>query len=223
MRPEPPGFDRNEALSYLGWKGGPAPEDVQRTMDRCERLLRRTARPRTVWRLFDLEPDGTVAGTGFRPAGQDIRSHLAGCGQVILMGATLGAETEALFRRTQAEDMALAVVLDACASAAVERVCDRLCADLAAALAPRHLTGRFSPGYGDMPLSQQEELCRVLDVERRIGVVLTPSGLMIPQKSVTALIGVADTPTQRRVRSCDGCAARDTCAYRKGGGSCDKA
>ena len=115
--------------------------------------------------------------------------------------------------------MALALVLDGCAGAAVERVCDGLCADLAAAFAPRRLTDRFSPGYGDMPLSQQEALCRVLDVGRRIGVGLTAGGLMIPQKSVTALIGVSDGPVGER-RSCESCGMRENCEIRKAGGRC---
>ena len=222
MGPRLTGLDRREALRYLGWKGGPVPEELQRQMDRCEEMLLDTVRPRTVWRLFDRAPDGTLMGTELLPAGEDIRAHLDGCGQVILMGATLGAEAEALMRRTQVEDMALAVVLDACAGAAIENVCDGLCADLAAGFAPRYLTDRFSPGYGDMPLAQQAELCRVLDVGRRIGVTLTPGGLMLPQKSVTALIGVADTPRPKRARGCEGCAMGTNCAYRKEGKSCGR-
>lgn len=206
-------------MSYLGVRGEPAAR-LSAQMDRCEAMLRRTARPRAVWRLFDALPDGTLAGTDFCPAGDDIRSHLAGCGQVILMAATLGAEVDLLLRRTQASDMALAVVLDACAGAAIENVCGNLCADLAGELAPRYLTDRFSPGYGDMPLAQQQDLCRVLDVSRRIGVSLTPGGLMIPQKTVTALIGLADAPREKRSGGCACCEQYENCVLRKEGASC---
>lgn len=216
------GFDRDEALRYMAWRGGPVPAALSAQVERCRQLLVHAVRPRTVWRLFQLRPDGTLAGTDFRPAGRAIRAHLAGCGQVILMAATLGAEADALLRRTQVEDMALAVVLDACAGAAVERVCDELCAHMARAVAPRSLTGRFSPGYGDMPLAQQEDLCRLLDVGRRIGVSLTPGGLMLPQKTVTALLGVSDTPRPRRGGGCAGCAERENCLIRGEGGSCGK-
>ena len=218
MEPRLTGIDRREALAYLGCKEAPAA--LGPALDRCEALLMKTARPRAVWRLFALLPDGSLAGTGFRPAGEAVRAHLAGCGQVILLAATLGAEVDALLRRTQAQDMALAVTLDACAGAAIENVCDNLCADLAAALAPRFLTDRFSPGYGDMPLAQQGELFRVLDVTRRIGVSLTAGGLMTPQKTVTALVGAADTPRPKRPAGCAGCAGYDDCAIRKGGGRC---
>ena len=118
--------------------------------------------------------------------------------------------------------MADAVLLDAAGSAAIEAVCDAFCADLAAELAPWHLTGRFSPGYGDYPLEEQKAVFRLLDVTRRIGVNLTESGLMIPQKSVTALIGVSDTPQENRRSGCGDCLGRFACVYRKEGKSCGK-
>lgn len=214
------GIDRNEALLYLGFKGGGVPADIDESLKRCTRLLFDTARPRTVWRRFGLLPDGTLEGTGFRPEGHDIRALLDGCSAAVLMAATLGTEVEALLRRTQLRDMADALLLDACASAAIENVCDNLCADIEASLAPKFLTDRFSPGYGDLPLGQQAELFRVLNVTRRIGVTLSDSGLMLPQKSVTAILGVSDTPTQKRGRGCAACSLFDTCLYRKDGKSC---
>ncbi len=222
MEPRLTGIDRQEALRYLGVRGDRPPADVAASLDKWEAALLKTARPRAVWRLFDLMPDGTLAGTTFRPAGEDIRRHLTGCDRVVLMAATLGAEADVLLRRTQVEDMAQAVILDAAAGAAVENVCDDLCAGLAAELAPAFLTGRFSPGYGDMPLEQQGEMCRVLDTARRIGVGLTPGGLMTPMKSVTALIGVSDTPREEGGGGCKNCAQYENCGIRKAGGSCGR-
>lgn len=214
------GLDRNEALIYMGYRGGELPADAEADILRCERVLLAEARPRVVWRRFGLTADGTLEGTGFRPEGRDIRALLSGCGAAILMAATLGGEVEALLRRTQLRRMADAVILDACASAAIENVCDNLCADIAGAVAPMYLTDRFSPGYGDLPLAQQADLCRVLDVSRRIGVTLTESGLMIPQKSVTAIIGISPVPVEKRSRGCAACNLFKTCTYRKEGKTC---
>ena len=216
------GINRQETLKYLGCPGSPLPEDVLEQLETGEREILRRAVPRVIWRLFDRGPAGELAGTGFTPAGDEIRYFLKDCDQVILMAATLGMEVETLLRRTQARDMALAVILDAAASAAIENVCDNLCADLAEAFAPRYLTDRFSPGYGDLPISQQGELFRLLDISRRIGIRLTESGLMVPQKSVTALIGVSERPQLRRSRGCAACSMFADCAYRKGGTSCGK-
>jgi cobalamin-dependent methionine synthase I len=52
------------------------------------------------------------------------------------------------------------------------------------------LTPRFSPGYGDFPLSYQRVLIDLLDAPRVLGVSVTPSDLLVPVKSVTAVVGI---------------------------------
>lgn len=214
------GIDRAQVLQYLGFRGGGLTDEVRAGITRCERELLAAAEPKILWRLYGLAEDGTLAGSCFHPEGEAVRELLRDCDAVILMAATLGSGVERLIRRAQVRDMGEALLLDACGSAAIENVCDNLCEDLAAAFAPRFLTDRFSPGYGDMPLRQQAELFRALDVTRRVGVSLTDSGLMLPQKSVTALIGVSDKPQKMRPRGCEACKLFETCAYRKGGKSC---
>lgn len=220
MEPRLTGIHEQEALLYLGYRGGTLPPDIHDTITRCEALLLKTARPRIVWRQFDLLPDGTFAGTDFRPEGNDVKALLRDCRQVVMFAATLGVEVEALLHRTQVRDMAEAVVLDCCASSAVENVCDNFCEDFRAEVSPQYLTDRFSPGYGDLPFAQQPDVCRILDISRRIGVNLSPSGLMIPQKSVTALMGIADVPQKKRFRGCAYCNLFEHCTYRKENRTC---
>ncbi len=198
------GISRKETLQYLGWLGSPIPDELEDEISRCESRILETARPRAVWRLF----------------GQDVPALLKDCSQVILMAVTLGSETERLLRTAQARSMGDAVILDAAAGAAVENVCDNLCRDLEAQFSPRFLTDRFSPGYGDFPFSQQRAFFDLLDITRRIGVSLTDSGLMLPQKSVTALMGLADTPQEHRHRGCASCRLFATCSFRKEGKHC---
>ncbi len=50
---------------------------------------------------------------------------------------------------------------------------------------------RYSPGYGDMKLENQKTIFSILQPER-IGICLTPSFLMVPEKSVTAFIGIEE-------------------------------
>ena len=208
-------------LMYLSYRGSFLPEEIREDLQRCSQIILETARPRAVWREFDWNPDGPLPGTSFTPAGQDIRNLLRDSKKVILFGATLGTEVDQLLRREQVRNMGEAVILDACASAAIENVCDNLCEDFARE-ADGFLTDRFSPGYGDFPFSQQPDFCQVLDMARRIGVCLSPTGLMIPQKSVTALLGIADTPQPRRFRGCETCSAFEHCTYRKGGTTCGR-
>ena len=215
-------IDRGEMLRYLLWHGGAIPEEIDAALRRGEERLRRAASPRAVWRVFDYRPGEALSGTDFIPAGEELRAFLEGCDQVILLAATLGAGPELKLRQLRARDMSEALILDAAGSAAIENVCDNLCDDLAAAFAPRYLTDRFSPGYGDFPLSQQPYFFRLLDMERRLGVSLSESGLMIPQKTVTAVVGVSDRPREKRPTGCESCGLKERCVFRKEGKTCGR-
>lgn len=67
------------------------------------------------------------------------------------------------------------------------------------------LKPRYSPGYGDFALESQKEIFARLECAKRIGLTLTDTMLMVPFKSVTAVIGVTDAPTCTYVK-CRGCA-----------------
>lgn len=216
------GIDRAEMLRYLHYGGSVIPDDTEEALHLGGERLLRAARPRAVWRAFGYRPGEPLDGADFCLEGEEIRAFLADCDQVILLAATLGAEPDLLQRRLRLRDMSAAVILDAAGSAAIENVCDNLCADLSGAFAPRHLTERFSPGYGDMPLSQQSGFFRLLDINRRLGVSLTDSGLMVPQKTVTAVVGVSDRPQPKRRSGCDSCAMAAGCAFRREGKTCGK-
>lgn len=219
MEPRLTEIPEKEALLYLGYKGGGLPPELLETLTRCRETILKTARPRAAYRVFPWDPEGPLPGTALTLQGRDIRTLLQDCRRVILFGVTLGMEVEQLLRRAQVRDMAEAVMLDSCASAAVENVCENLAADLAGELGG-HPTDRFSPGYGDLPFSQQPALCRVLELDKRIGVTLTPGGLMVPQKSVTALMGLSDRPQPKRNRGCAVCPRFRTCTIRKEGHTC---
>ena len=213
-------INKNEVLMYLGFRGGEISSELDAQIDGAIELIKKTARPRVLYRIFDLLPDGTITGTDFQPKGNDIKELLKDSSKVILMAATLGMEIETLLRRTQVTNMTDALILDCCGSSAIENVCDNLCDDLAEELCPLHLTDRFSPGYGDLPFEQQKELCAALELQKRLGVSLSESGLMIPQKSVTAIIGISDTPQKRRFRGCARCNNFKNCDFRKEGKTC---
>ena len=68
--------------------------------------------------------------------------------------------------------------------ACIEQVCDRAEDEIAqlAAREKRGINSRSSPGYGDLPLSVQPKLLAVLDAERRLGLTVTGSDLLIPAK-----------------------------------------
>lgn len=208
-----------EVLHFMGWRGTPVePEllhQIRQIMDTAERALA----PRVTLRRFGVEPDGTLSGTSLRPVGRDIGRMLAGCHEVVLLAVTLGAQSERMLLKAQAKSSAEAVLLDAVLSAAIEAVCDAQEAALRAKMSAEglYLTDRFSPGYGDMPIEQTREICAVLAADRTMGLTVSKSGIMIPRKSVTAVMGVSRTPVKRRPSGCAACSMRETCVLRKDG------
>ena len=214
--------DIGQVLRYLGVKEDPEGAMARAVEAEAARLVR-AVRPRYVYRLFPVErgPEGVILqGSGVTLPGHLAGRMLAQCDQAALLACTLGAGFETMLRSVQARDKARAVILDACGSALVEAGCDRAEREIAGRYPGLYLTDRFSPGYGDLPLETQDAICTALDAERRLGVQVTPSLLMNPSKSVTAVIGLADRPQPARVRGCAYCSLAGSCTLRKGGKSC---
>ena len=213
--------DVGEALRYLG-VFQPA-EDMRREAERLADELSGAIQPRYVYRVFDLErlPDGVrLQGANVDLTGDSARKMLAGCGQAALLACTLGVRFDARLLALQARDMAKAVLYDALGSAFVETGCDEAERDISQRVPGLYLTDRFSPGYGDLPLALQPRLCAALDAERRLGITVSQSLLMNPVKSVTAVVGLSDSPRPARIRGCAYCNLRETCTIRKGGNTC---
>lgn len=218
-------INENEVLKYLGYLGGEIPADVMASIHAGMDTILHTARPRACWRTFTLQREGetlAVQEAALTLPGADIQTLLQDCQQCVILCATLGTEVEALLRRTQLTNLSQAVILDACASSAIENVCDHIQEDVAATYPEHYLTDRFSPGYGDMPITVQPQLCAAMDTARQIGLTVSQSGILIPRKSVTAIIGLANIPQTLRFRGCEHCRMFKTCNLRKEGRSCGK-
>jgi hypothetical protein len=90
-------------------------------------------------------------------------------------------------------------------SLAVERAADRLqeALGLRAAAQGLRLTNRYSPGYCGWPVSEQQQLFRLLP-PGFCGVRLTESSLMQPIKSVSGFIGLGERAVHDAY-TCDRC------------------
>ena len=185
-------FDEKEILRYAMLPSfAPAPEELP--LQECMRAAQGAARCRAVWKRFPLARDGEWLDLGFaRTDSRDLRQHLGGCGEIILFACTAGAETDRRIARAKLQSPAKGLLMHAIGAQQVEGGCDRLCRLLAEQFPDRQLTDRYSPGYGDLPLSMQRDVMKALDCGRTIGITLTDSLLMTPGKSVTAIIGMKE-------------------------------
>lgn len=218
-------INRAEAFRYIGIKDTPD-NATMLLADECEKMLLAEIAPKFCWAYADIlqhtQTQVKLSGYTLSLTGNDVSAHLKGCHGVVLMCATLGNNVDKLLRQVQTQDMAKAVILDAMASASIEQVCDEAEKEISARLENKHFTWRFSPGYGDFPLDVQKEFLSALNTQKVIGVCVNRSGMLIPTKSVTAVIGVYEKPIEKEKHGCERCNMRDRCNYRKTGGTCNE-
>ena len=217
-------ISKAEAARYMGVKGEPD-SAVSELLDRAEKQVREVLRPKYVYIETDISitDEGVLLGAMIEPlTGDDIRRHLKGCDKAVLLAATLSQEADKLIRQAAVTNMAYSLALDCICSAAIEQVCERAEEEIFSKLSAPYRTWRFSPGYGDLPLTLQRGFLLALNAQRRIGLTVTDSSLLIPSKSVTAVIEISDVQVTKGSRGCAVCTMKDSCAYRLSGKICKK-
>ncbi|MCC2163507.1 vitamin B12 dependent-methionine synthase activation domain-containing protein [Brotaphodocola catenula] len=210
-------WNEREILRYLGHRGQEIPENVEELIKECERELEQMASPRAMWKEYPLSIHDHVLDMGFlQTKSKSLERNLRDCERVILFAATLGSRVDVLLHRYNMIQMSKAVVMQAASVAMLETFCDEKNQELKSSYEAKgwYLRPRFSPGYGDFPLGCQREIAPALEMGKRIGINLTDTLLMMPSKSVTAVIGASRLPRNCTVQGCEVCAKRD-CAYRR--------
>ena len=215
---KPEKIDRNAWLRYLQVKGE-ANERLAEQMDEAETQLLECAKIRGIYRV--------LAAQDVPMEGYAIRKHLEGCNRVAILAVTLGNEVDALIRRYEVTDMAMALIVDSGASVLAEQAADEAERSMVEEIRSKSateeelfFTPRFSPGYGDYPIQYQKPILACVDAGRKIGVTLTATNIMIPRKSITALVGLAAHPVTGRLASCDECLLKDKCTLKREGKHC---
>lgn len=213
-------LDRNEILRYMG-----APADgsmLDTLIDRAEKEVIAAARPKHVSRHIAIAADiekGLVCLGGTDIESRDLAAHLNGCREGFLFACTLGIGVDSLVKRYSLTELHMLPVVQAVAAAYTEFCADNAQRELEEYAARRslYLRPRYSPGYGDFQLSCQRFLFDALQISKNIGVSLTDSFLMIPFKSVTAVIGLSNDPAKCHIGKCMSCTAKN-CPFRKENG-----
>lgn len=188
--------NRHEAMRYLGYRKQKISENTALLIEETAKEAESLAKGFYCSLAFEIvrENDDIAAKEcDFVLKGEDIKKHLAGCEKGIVFCATLGFEIERRIQIYEKNDLTKAVILDCCASAMIETFCDKICDEYAEKLSKDglYLTSRYSPGYGDFPLSSQKEILRVLNAQRKAGITCNEQFLLFPRKSVTAIMGIS--------------------------------
>jgi hypothetical protein len=170
----------------------PADGSVDRYDDAIRGFFHLVA-PRARWLHLDIElkNDAVVFPGGFTMESKTLRRHLGDSGRVTLMGVTIGRAIETAMSEFHEKGSVLEpFILDSLGSECVEEaaifITSRINGEIReAGFRPGK---RYSPGYGDLLLEVQPFIFEQLRLGE-IGMALNPSFMMIPQKSITAIIG----------------------------------
>lgn len=217
--------NKEEVLRYLGYKGQDIDENMNQIIDECREEIKKVITPRVTYTYKDIKQleDGVeVINTNLILVGKDIKEHLKNSKECVLMAVTLGNEVEKKTRLYEKINLTKALILDACATTAVEEVCDAVenTVKEKAILNGMDITFRYSPGYGDLSLNVQNNFLRALDAQRKIGLTVSENNLLFPRKSVTAIIGIVESGMKKKKKSCKECSNYENCGFRREGESC---
>lgn len=205
-------FDK-DILYCLGYGNNLPDEKTKALIEKIKNDTVSSLKPKAIHGTFPMES------VDF--SGNDIKEHLKNAKKIILFAATLGAESEKLSAFYSKTDMEKAVIFDCVCDAYIEAFADEYCDNLLKEYRSQELfiNTRYSPGYGDFGIEHQKEFISMLNCERSIGLTVNESSVLIPRKSITAVMGIFTTPPQGKTRGCASCNMSATCKM-KGKGKC---
>ncbi len=211
-------IDKKEALRYMGFGRNTPDERTVSMMEECIKEVEDIAQPRHIYRRFDLKitTDDYIEAAGLRFHSRNLSKNLTGCREIIFFAATLGNGVDMLMNRYSRLSISKAAVLQAVGAAAIEAYCNQCQKAIEQKLSGEglYLRPRFSPGYGDLPLTIQPDFLRVIDAAKTVGIILSEGGVMLPEKSVTAVMGISSENSRCHIDGCEICGKKD-CAYRR--------
>lgn len=174
--------DVYEAMDFHGSSDDPLCAEVKAMLDDISRWLR----PRLAYTVLRDCPFTNEA------MGRIVSRQLRGSEAYALFVCTAGVEFQQLMDRlTDEGDMVRLYIAHSIGSVLAERCADQMERVLQSSIDKLgwHRTNRFSPGYCGWHVSQQQLLFPLLE-GHDTGVLLTPSSLMMPIKSVSGIIGL---------------------------------
>jgi len=154
-------------------------------------LLSKTE-PKYVTGIWDcVVNEDTISFGGQKIKSSALAEHMKDAVIIGLIAVTLGTQADMLIQRYSVTNIKKSAIINSVASVTANDACKKAEAELRA---HPDLIGfpaykRFSPGFGDFDLSNQEVIIQMLDANKRIGLSLTADNMLVPTKSVTAVVG----------------------------------
>lgn len=191
----------NDFLIRAGYKKTAAAPDknaeilITETLETARRLIK----PKTavIFSNIKIKDDTIVFDDGFKINSSFVTKLFKECFKAYAVAVTIGKDLEK--KRDELiikKETLRAFFLDAAGSVAAEEIIKTVYSQIGVFEEKQNnlITKRFSPGYGDWQASSQKLFLERIGAEK-IGISLTSTYLMIPEKSVSAIIGVKKKKT----------------------------
>lgn len=184
-------MNKAEILRYLRTSSKVQDEQLLNLIDREMALVNETVKPKSIYGIFDCTvTEDTLIIDNLQFKSIRLAENLKGCKRVAVLAATVGTEGDRLLR-TYANEGAGLAVMQAVLASKIEEVCDSVQQSIEAENGVR-TRSRYSPGYFDLDISEQQKIFSLLEITKRCGITLTDTFQMIPTKSVTAFAGIEE-------------------------------
>ena len=183
--------DRGEILRYAGARGETC--ELAALLDECLAEAEGCFSFGVCYRRFYVKKREGRLFLGFAETESAAAARaLAGCDSGLLFAATVGLGMDRLLARYSRLSPSRALLFQAIGAERIEALCDGFLVEIGKEIQKTGgiLRPRFSPGYGDLPLSLQKDIFAALDCTKLLGIALNESLLMTPTKSVTAIVGI---------------------------------
>ncbi len=181
-------FDKKEILRYVDCKVS-TPE-TEKLLNECIEEIKNKLSYKICYCVLPVKiTEHSIDFDAFKVNSEKLSLNLKNCEKVIIFGATLGTEIDRLIMKYGKLSPTKALFFQGIGAAGIETLCDEFLKDIKNELNV-NLKPRFSPGFGDLELTTQKDIFKVLDCSKKIGLTLNDSLLMSPTKSVTAFVGI---------------------------------
>jgi cobalamin-dependent methionine synthase I len=207
---------QKEVLRYLGCQGAQTGERIISQITFVAEEVASDINAKNVFGIWDCRVEAdTVTLDRVNIKSSDLACHLRNCSKAVLLAATLGTGADTLLRRYNALDMEKALIAQAVCTVMIEQYCDTVVSEIAhnSCLDGLYPTARFSPGYGDFDIKWQKDMLKLLNAEKSIAISLTDGLMLIPSKSVTAVVGFSKEKHDNHEKKCAHC-TNTCCKYR---------
>ncbi len=177
-------LNTNEVAYRLGIQRGYTDEFI----DDCLNELKKVITPKFSFTVSEaFYGDDNFIDLGYvKINSEKLTKNLRGAKRVYTFAATIGHGTDRLLAKLSKLGSAKYFVTDGLASAYAEALADYANKYIAKG---KECYPRFSPGFGDVPLSVQPNVLEAVNAAKLLGITLNSTFLMSPMKSVTAFIG----------------------------------